>query len=220
MILYSLLFAMQAQSAAPAADPKPAAWPEPEREMPGGNRVGQGGNDRIARTTLEKLGECSARKSPGETARLLTMDFKSTVYDRGMVMLANANKQCAGFRGTLRSANLLFAGELAEAMLESDTTPLANRIAKAAAAPATESFSFTDKVAICVVRSVPNDVAALFATARDSAEETASLNGLTTAMGMCAKAAEARKPLSINPAGLRAMLATATFRSLESAKAI
>ena len=66
------------------------------------------------------------------------------------------------------------------------------------------------------MRSVPSDVAALFATARDSAEETAAINSLATPMGLCAKAAQARKPLSVSPAGLRAMLATAAFRSIHT----
>ena len=86
---------------------------------------------------------------------------------------------------------------------------------QAATVPATPSFSFTDRVAICVVRSVPGDVATLFATELNSSEESAALQSLATPMGLCAQAAQAKKPLSINPAGLRAMLATAAFRSVK-----
>lgn len=181
-------------------------------------RVEARGNDRVSRTALERWAECIAHKNTGEATRILSMDFKAPAYDRALRMLAQEDRSCIGFRGSLRSAGLLFAGEMAEALLEADAKPLVNRLARAASGEPTKAFSFTDGVAICVVRSVPNDVASLFATARDSAEETASLSALATPMALCAKAAQARKQLSVNPAGLRAMLATASFRSIASAK--
>ena len=73
-------------------------------------------------------------------------------------------------------------------------------------------------LASILMRSSPNDVAALFATERDGAVETVALKKVSATMGLCARAAEAKKPLSINPAGLRAMLATAAFRSVEASK--
>lgn len=218
MMIYSLLFAAQAAAQAPAPPPvtpeaRTAPWPRGPLEM--GNA---GAPDRAStpesRRELEEWAGCIARKNPNEAARVLRMDFTTGDYGRALRMLSEEDKTCVGFRGSLRSAGLLFAGELAETLLESDGTPLVSRLAKAGAGEATPAYSFTDKVAICVVRSVPNDVAALFATARSSAEETASLNALATPMALCAKAAQATKPIAVSPAGLRAMLATASFRSL------
>ena len=157
--------------------------------------------DKLSRVALEDWAGCLARKNVGEATRVLKMDFTSPTY----------------FRATLRAGGLLFAGEMAEALLESDGTPIGTALARAAASPATKGFSFTDKVAICVVRSVPGDVATLFETKRDSAEEAAAIDALATPMGLCAQAAQANKPLSVSPAGLRAMLATAAFRSIRSA---
>ena len=119
----------------------------------------------------------------------------------------------------LRSANLLFAGEVAEALLEKSGAPVASQLAKAAAGTAPSGFSLTDKMAICVVRSVPDQVAAVFATERDSAEETATISALAAPAQMCGKAVGATKPVAISPAGLRAMLATAAFRSIRTAGA-
>lgn len=221
MIIASL-FLLAAQAAEPPASPAPSAaentaspWPDHERELRKAGAFDKG-NDTAARRGLEKWASCIARKNTSEAARLLTMDFQSAEYERGMRKLSQADRECVDFRGTLKSAGLLFAGELAEALLESDAAPLVPRLARASAVEPTPAFSFTDRIAICVVRSVPNDVAALFATARGSAEETASLSALATPMAMCAKAAEARKPISVNPAGLRAMLATASYRSVAS----
>ena len=183
------------------------------------DRIDARGNDKVSRVALEQWAGCIARSNAGEATRVLTMDFKQPAYGRAMLMLSQESRDCARFRGKLSAAGLLFAGEMAEALLERPGEAIAAKLARAAGGPATPSFSFTDKVAICTVRSAPDDVARLFASARDSAEETSALSGLTATMGLCAKAAEARKPLSINPAGLRAMLATAAFRSVETAKA-
>ncbi|ANY20736.1 hypothetical protein A6F68_02236 [Tsuneonella dongtanensis] len=182
------------------------------------DRMDARANDRVSRVALEQWAGCIARSHAGEATRVLTIDFKAPAYGRAMQMLSQESKDCIRFRGTLRAGGLLFAGEMAEALLEQPGEAPVARLARAAAGPATPSFSFTDKVAICTVRSAPNDVADLFATARDSAEENAALQKVSAIMGLCAKAAEASKPLSINPAGLRAMLATAAFRSVESSK--
>ena len=217
MILYAFLFAMQAQSAPPVSDPRPTPWPEPERELRLAGKF-EDANSPQARRELEEWAGCVARKNPGEAGRVLAMDFTSGAYGRALRMLSESDRDCVRFRGTIRSAGLLFAGELAETLLESDDNPMVRRLTLAAALPAAQSYSFTDKVAICVVRSVPNDVAGLFATTRGSAEETGVLEALATPMAMCAQAAGAKKQLAVNPAGLRAMLATASYRSVADRK--
>ena len=87
-------------------------------------------------------------------------------------------------------------------------------LGRAAAGNAAPTYSFTDRVAMCMVRSAPDQVAALFATAPASAEETAAIAALGTPAQLCARAAQATRPLSISPVGLRAMLATAAYRSI------
>lgn len=182
------------------------------------DRVAAQGNDDFSRAALAEWAGCLARKNAAEAARVLAMDFTTPLYGRAFKMLTEEDKQCREFRGTLRIQRLLLAGELAEALIEQDGAPVGNALARAASGPATTAFSFTDRVAICVVRSVPGDVAKLFATERNSSEESAAVQTLAMPMGLCARAAEAKKPLSINPAGLRAMLATAAFRSTRELK--
>jgi hypothetical protein len=179
------------------------------------DRAASQANGKVSRVALEELARCLARKNPNEAGRVLAMDFTTPTYSRALRMLSEEDKSCIQFRGALRAGNLLFAGELAEALVEQRGEPVATALAKAAAAPATTAFSSTDRVAICVVRSVPGDVAQLLATERNSVAETTAVQALATPMGLCAQATEAKKPLSINPAGLRAMLATAAFRSVK-----
>ncbi len=178
-------------------------------------------NDHDSRMALQHYGSCVAESSAGEAGRVIAMDFTTPTYRNALKLLSqDAAKFCADKAfgtGVLRSANLLFAGEVAEALVEKSGGSVAGQLAKAAAAPATTGFALTDKVAICVVRSVPDQVAAVFATERDSAEETAAITALSMPVQLCAKAVQATKPMSISPAGLRAMLATAAFRSIRSA---
>jgi hypothetical protein len=183
------------------------------------DRMAARANDKISRVALEQWAGCVARSNPGEASRILTMDFTSPRYSRAMQGISQESRTCIQFRGTLRSGGLLFAGEMAEALLERGDESPRSALAQAAAAPAPNAFSFTDKIAICSVRSSPDDVAALFATARDSVEEATALSKISATMGLCARAADAKKPLSINPAGLRAMLATAAFRSIAAMSA-
>jgi hypothetical protein len=172
-----------------------------------------------SRRALESWAGCIARSGPGEAGRVLSMDFTTKTYDRALTLLADGGKNCVGWgSGTLRSAGLLFAGEMAEALIETSKEPVRNRLARAAAAPATKAFTIPDKMAICVVRSVPDQVAVLFASERGSQEETGALDTLAAPVAICAKAAEIERPLSISPAALRAMLATAAYRSIRSSE--
>ena len=71
-------------------------------------------------------------------------------------------------RGRMRSANLLFAGAIAEQLLKRDPQPLNVRLARAAMKPAPAAYSDTDKMALCVVRGVPDETGS--DRARDAVE--------------------------------------------------
>lgn len=222
MIAYALLFALASAQAEPPAqqpetDGKPAPWADNERELRNAGAF-EKSSEPEARLHLERFASCIVRKNAERAATTLRMDFTTPAYQRAMRALTDDDKECMGNRRWMGASRLLVAGELAESLLERDGAPLLPQLAKAGMSEATPAYSFTDRVAICVVRSVPNDVAALFATARNSAEETARLSALATPMAMCAKAAQARRPIAVNPAGLRAMLATASYRSVAQVK--
>lgn len=190
-------------------------------------------DSRESRVALEQWAGCVARNNAGEAARVLAMDFTKPTYGRALRMLSEEDKMCMSFRGTLRSAGLLFAGEMAETLLEDGGAPLGPRLARAATRDAVTTYTFTDSLAMCLVRSVPDQVAAVFATGRGSEEEKAAIGALGVPAQMCAKAVrtagqagpagpkanEAPRPVSISPAALRAMLATASFRSIAALKA-
>ena len=221
----ALILAMQAApapSAPPAVDNTPTAWPDHEREL-GMVDAYSTDSDIRARTTMTAFATCVVDGSTDKASALLQSDFRAAGYRSGMQTMIRNNDHCArkvGLQGRLKMANLSFAGALAEALLRQQATPLNVRLARAAAVPSAATYSFTDGVAMCVARSAPDQVAALFATDVGSKQEAAAIDALAAPAALCAQAAKARKPLSISPAGLRAMLATASFRSVASLKEV
>lgn len=170
--------------------------------------------DPVARQTLARYAACVAAKSPEKVTDILTQDFRATSYGNGLRNLVRANEECAkqvGTRGErLRGSNLPFAAALAEALMRGNGAPLNVRLAKAASGKEASTFSASDKVAMCVARSSPDDVANLFATDPGSDAEADSAAKLEPVIGLCSQDVR----LDTGVAGLRAIVATASFRLL------
>ncbi len=168
-----------------------------------------------ARVQMARFATCVADRSPEKAARTISMDFRSTTYRSALKNLSDANRDCYGYRATMRVGGLSFAGALAERLLERDASPLNARIIRAGSAQ-TAARSPSDAIALCVVRSAPDDVARLFATEVASAAERDAVKALQVATDACARN-QAR--LETTPEGLRAMLATAAFRTVTTSVA-
>lgn len=210
MLAFALLTAAQSGGPPAPMDYTPTPWPDPERERDGAISKA----DPDARKTLARYAECVASKSPEKVTELLTQDFRETSYGSGLRNLVRANEGCArevGTRGErLRGQNLPFAAALAEAMMTRDTAPLKRRLAKAAAGKEAATFAPSDKIAMCIARSVPDEVAALFATEVGSSDERQAGENLLPAVNLCAQGVK----LETSVAGLRSIVATASFRLL------
>lgn len=214
MMTLALLWLMQAQPPQPAAPPpesRPAPWPDPEREMPGGTRIDRTTTPE-ARQTMMRFADCVLAKSPEKVRDLLVRDFRTTEYRNGLRNLARNNEGCAqqvGLRGSMRADNLPFAAALAETSLRRETgQPLNVRLARAATSSKATPFSPSDQVAMCVARSTPDDVAALFATEVGSDEETKMTASVQKTSELCARGAK----VEMSATGLRSVIATASYR--------
>jgi hypothetical protein len=163
-----------------------------------------------ARQAMHRFGTCVADRSPAKASQTLALGFGTHGYRLGLRTLANNNRDC--FRsGRMRSPGLAFAGAIAERLLMRDPAPLNARLARAVAQPASAALSPSDAIAMCVVRSAPDDVARLFSTGVASTAETAAAASLQVAVNLCSRG----KPrLETNIEGLRSILATAAFRTL------
>lgn len=171
-----------------------------------------------ARVAVQGFGSCVADRSRELAEDTIASDFTTRTYRSRIDRLVQANGDCFRDGGgrRMRSSRLLFAGAMAEALIERDGQPLNVRLARAALQPATPAYSASDQIAICVVRSLPDEVARLMAADVGSAQEEAATAAL--APGLTACAGQSRSVQS-NSAGLRAILATAAYRSLNSAAA-
>lgn len=172
-----------------------------------------GATDTQARITIQAFGACVARRSAGTAGEVLNRDYTTRDYQQGLRVLSRNNEDCFRRRGRMRSHNLLFAGAIAEQLAEQGTEPLNVRLARAASRPEPRPFSPSDRVALCVVRSTPDDVWRMFSTEVASEAERTELQTLRRVVALCNRTG---RPLEISDAGLRAILATAAFRAVSS----
>lgn len=219
-IALSLMFAFQQTQAQPPLSDPPGTVPQrtdrPDDIRP--RAFKQAASTPEGLRAIQQFGSCVADTSTAKARTTLASDFRSSGYSRAMNQLVDANRNCPSFRGysRLRASRLLFAGAMAERLVERDGLSVNRELAKAAARPAASTYSPTDSGAMCVVRSVPDDVARLFATDVATDAEKSAADALQPALAACLKT----QRVEVTTDGLRAMLATAAFRSIHTATAV
>lgn len=170
-----------------------------------------------ARVAMQRFGACVAQRSERLAADTVGSDFTTQTYRSRLQRLVRSNEDCFREGGRrMLSSHLLFAGAIAEALVERDSQPLNVRLARAAMRPATRAFSLSDQVAICVVRSLPDEVGRLMATEVGSSEEETAASALAPAFAACSPQ---NRRVESNGAGFRAILATAAYRSINDTAA-
>jgi hypothetical protein len=169
-----------------------------------------------ARQQMQAYGACVADRSAAKASQTLSSDFRTQKYHLAMRALNDNNRDCSRLlprRSKLYSSSLLFAGAMAERLMAAGPRPLNVRLAEAAARPAPTFYSQSDAIAMCVVRSAPDETARLFSSDVGSAAEIAAARALDVAVKLCSRGGP---ELHVNLEGLRAMLATAAFRNVAS----
>lgn len=165
-----------------------------------------------ARKALAAFAQCVAAASPAKAHSALTRNFLTSAYRQELRVLADANRDCHRVRATMRfAAGLPFSAALAEALIHRDPAPLKSRMARAAVGNHAPTFAPSDAVAMCVARSVPDDVTALLTSPIASPAETAAAARLATPLRLCNRG---RPWVQTDAYGLRSMVATATYRLL------
>lgn len=169
------------------------------------------------RAALAEFAGCIAKSSPDKVHSALTRDFRTREYRRELKVLSEVNRDCLqGWEGVqrsrrvrLRAGGLPFAAALAEAMMKRNDVPLNARLLRAAR---TEMPTYTpsDRVAMCVARSDADNVAALLSAPIASGDEVKAAQALNPALRACSQGTS----VILEPYGLRAILATASYRLL------
>lgn len=220
MIVSALLLMLAVQEnpqpRLPSGDPNPG--PRNDRIEDLDQRIPPARSTPEALQTIQRFGACIADASTAKAKATLAGDFRTPAYRRAIDQLVDANRLCPQSRGwyRMRASRLLLAGAIAERLIERDGRPVNVELAKAAAKPAASTYSPTDSAAMCVVRSVPDDVAKLFASEIASDGEKAAAGAVQPVMARCLN----NRQVQISVDGLRAMLATAAFRSINATAAV
>ena len=164
----------------------------------------------LAVEAMHNFGNCVVRYTPAGARELLAMDFRTAVYGETMRRLARGHGRCAP-RSEIRFNGLLFAGALAEALLETDvrTSDLPSRLARDPSRPAIAARDEVETMALCAVLASPAGAAALFATDPASKEQTAAMQTLAPTLGTCLAQ---NMQVKLNPPALRSVLALAAWR--------
>ncbi|MBB5713555.1 hypothetical protein [Sphingomonas aerophila] len=213
MIGAVLVTLMLAQSQIPQQSDPPYVSASPTR--PGEAQrpfAGRMPSDPASLVQMQAFGRCVARHAPTKAAALLRMNFTEPQFGSAVRKLAWSDNGCVPRGKRAQFAPELFAGAMAEELL-SHTTNMASALTYDPSRPPVKAMNDSDLVASCVARTSPRDVAALFATPPASAAEATAIRGLTPVVERCvADGRQAR----FNKPGLRAILATAFFRIVQS----
>jgi hypothetical protein len=162
--------------------------------------------------TLHVFAGCMVDRYRLGVRKLLALDYRSRSYEHLLDTLMGEGSRCLPFAfGKIRSSGVLIAGALAEASLSAalDGSRLAERVAHDPSRPAVAARDDGEYLALCAVRTMPDEIAGLLATKPASEEERRALAAIRPQLGPCLRAGAAAR---VNAAGLRAILALAAYR--------
>ena len=164
-----------------------------------------------AQRAIHAFGRCAAGNSAVLAAETLKRDFTSRRYRSGIDRIVRANVSCYRNQGRMAFSPLLLAGSLAEHLLERSGEPVNVMLARAAQNTTAAPYTAGDRIVLCAVRSLPDATAALLQSDPASQEEAAAADALQPALNLCAGNGPR---LDATDAGLRAMIATAAYRTV------
>jgi len=173
--------------------------------------AGSTGNDAVSVRIMHDYGRCVVARDQRRARELLAMDYRTDAYSKALLRLADRNKGCIPPAGQLRFHPVLFAGALAEALLERDArgSNLAQLLAVDPAKAAIPIRSDLDAMALCTIARTPANSAQLLATKPMSKDESIAIRALAPVLTDCL-----RKDLKVtfNRPALRSVMALTAWR--------
>jgi hypothetical protein len=158
---------------------------------------------------LHDFARCVALGRPERARQLLVLDPADAPTAEQFSSLMVQSNECT--KGELRGGALLFRGALAEVLLSRDLAgrTLAEATAFNPALPPLQARDLAEYMAMCLIRTRPAEVAALFGSRTGSDEERRALAVLLPHLAACVPE---RQTAAVNRHGLRAALAAAGYR--------
>ena len=166
---------------------------------------------------IHNFGACVVEKTPKGAEEVLAMDFNSKDYAVRLRELGKGHGRCVMPAWRLQTSNVLFAGALAEGLLHSEVKPaaLAQALSFDPSRAAIEARSETETMALCTVMESPQATSDLLQTEPATREEHDAMTHIVAVLPNCLKK---DANLTLNPAGLRSILALAAWRIVDTPK--
>ena len=173
----------------------------------------QGAAEAESRLAMQAFAQCVVNKQPDAAASLLSMDYRDKAYQQAIRRMAQNNGGCIGLYKSAQFNSLVFAGALAEQLIVRERTDIARAIAFDPGRPVLPSRGPSETLALCLALEQPKAVAGLLQTPLASDEESAAFAAVVAGVPACLPTGQ---PLRTNRAGLRAILATASYRIIRA----
>jgi hypothetical protein len=167
---------------------------------------------------VHNYGACVVSRTPEGARKLLAMDFNSPEYAEQARRYLAGNDRCMPFDARLQSSRLLFAGAMAEALLKLDVKhdQLPQRLAYDPARETIVARSPMEDMALCTVLQAPKETAKIFDTDPATSDEVEAMTPIGGVLGECLKK---DMKLTVDKPGLRALLALAAWRIVNTPEA-
>lgn len=166
--------------------------------------------DALSVQMLHDFSACVARSKPAESRAVLAMDYREDGYLERLKALATDENGCLWPGSQLQFSPVLFAGALAEIVLESESgAALGARLANDPTRPPIEARSDSETMALCTVIEAPQAAVDLLASTPASAEEKRAMSAIVAVLPDCLKK---DMQVTLNPPALRALVALAALR--------
>jgi hypothetical protein len=159
---------------------------------------------------------CIANADPNDATAVLLLDPASEPFRTGVRRLGRSHQNCLSRRDHLPADATLFAGSLAERLVEQRSRPsgLAHLIAADPSQAPIQARDQIDMLALCTVRGAPDQTSALFATPPASPAEHTALQALGPTLVNCFPTGQ---QLRLVPSTLRSAMAMAALRLVATA---
>jgi hypothetical protein len=175
-------------------------------------------SEALALQAIHNFGACVVKQTPDGAEQSLTMDFNAKDYQERLRALGIGHDRCVLPDWRLQTSGVLFAGALAEGLLDAKVQPtdLAQQLAFDASRAPIDARSETETMALCTVMEAPQSSAELLQTEPATRREHEAMTRVAAVLPKCLKK---DATLTLNPPGLRALLALAAWRIVETPKA-
>ena len=162
--------------------------------------------DDLSLVAMHNFGACVARTTPAGAEEVLAMDFRTDAYRKKLRRLAKGHDRCTRARTELRFNGVLFAGAMAEALVEERTDPMAAVHQLKAPLGARSPW---ETMALCTVVTSPAEVAGLLKAEVATDEELKAAEALGPTLSACLSGVDRAQ---LNRPALRSVLALAAWR--------